>query len=107
MDKKDILELNRKRQQEDEDVGIYEKRKIALTGRNCVFVMIPFLQLLNVIAGKGEVNQQLYWILFALLGGECFSYYRLRKRKLYLVFFILLALLLIYEIGKYMIAIGP
>jgi len=106
MDKKDILELNKK-SGVDENVGTNEKQKIALIGRNCVFFTILFLQLLNVIAGKYEMNLQLYWVLFALLGGELFSYYRLRKRKQHLVLAMITALILVYEIGKYMIAIGP
>ena len=106
MEKKDILELNKKGRHIDE--GALEIRgKAAWYGRCCAVVMISFITLLNAIAENSQMNRQLSWVLLALAAGECFSYYKVRKRKLHLVFSIIPALILVYEVGKYMIAIGP
>ena len=106
MEKKDILDLNKKERRDDEGQG-YEKRETSLAGRNCAFIMIFFVQLLNAIAEKSYMNRQLMWILLALACGEGFSYYKIREHKKHLVFPIIFVCILIFELGKYMIAIGP
>ena len=100
MEKKDILELNKKARQDDE--GFLDlQRRTAVIGRTCALVLAALFQLFCV-ARQIPNNNEFKIIIMGSLGIESLANYWISRQKFALVGGILCTAMCLFDLGQYL-----
>jgi hypothetical protein len=105
MDKKDILELNKKERRNDE--GFLDlQRRTAVIGRSCALILAALLQLFAATKPATAHGNGFNIIIMGILGSEALAQYRITKRKSTLIGGILCCAMGIYFLVEYLLMLS-
>jgi len=105
VDKKDILDLNKKERRDDEGVTNFNEKR-GWYARNCAYFVVLLLQGFSIAAENRDVRVYLSIILMSLLVGDCFGMYKVTNKKGDLVVTIIAALYCLYRLVQLGHSIG-
>ena len=105
MNKKDILELNKKERRDDEGTTNF-RGKSGWYARNFAYFTVFLLQYFSIAAGDHDVRMYLSLVLMSLCTGDLYGLYKATKSRSTLVFAILGALLCFYRLVRLGHSIG-
>jgi hypothetical protein len=105
VDKKDILDLNKKERRDDE--GFLDlQRRTAVVGRTCALILLALLQLFAVTRPATANNNGFNIIIMGILGSESLAQYRITKRKAALIAGILCCAMGLFSLVQYLLMLS-